>query len=159
MGKITLILVAIILIAGSAMITIPSSAMAEGGNFGLGIIVGEPTGFVGKLFLSSRNAIDFALAWSLDDNNYMHVHGDYLFHNFFLLEDVEGEFAWYLGIGGRVVLVDDHDDHVGVRFPVGLTYLFANTRFDAFLELVPIMDVAPDTDFDLEGAIGGRFYF
>ncbi len=159
MGKITLILVAIILIAGSAMITIPSPAMAEGGNFGLGIIVGEPTGFVGKLFLSSRNAIDFALAWSLDDNNYMHVHGDYLFHNFFLLEDVEGEFAWYLGIGGRVVLVDDHDDHVGVRFPVGLTYLFANTRFDAFLELVPIMDVAPDTDFDLEGAIGGRFYF
>ncbi|MBU8922935.1 MAG: hypothetical protein KOO63_14050 [Bacteroidales bacterium] len=159
MGKITLILAAMILITGGAMIMTTCPAMAEGGNFGLGIIIGEPTGFVGKMFLSDRNAIDGALAWSLDDNNYMHVHGDYLFHNFFILEDVKGEFAWYLGIGGRIALVDDHDNHVGVRFPVGITYLFQDTRFDTFFELVPIMDVAPDTDFDLEGAIGIRFYF
>ncbi len=159
MRKVTLITTVAILIAGLSILATSSPALAESGNFGLGIIVGEPTGFVGKLFLSDRNAIDCALAWSLEDNNYMHVHGDYLFHNFFILEDVKGEFAWYLGIGGRIVLVDDHDDHVGVRFPIGLTYLFENTRFDSFFELVPIMDIAPDTDFDIEGAIGLRFYF
>ena len=33
---------------------------AAGGNFGLGIIVGEPTGISGKLFVSSTNAIQAA---------------------------------------------------------------------------------------------------
>ena len=155
----------LILLVLLALILEPAPVSAAGGDFGLGVIVGEPTGFTGKLFLSQRNAVDAALAWSLDDNNYMHVHGDYLFHNFFVLEDVEGEFAWYLGVGGRIVLIDrddrhgDGDDHVGIRFPVGLTYLFENGRFDTFIEIVPIMDVAPETDFDLEGAIGIRYYF
>ena len=28
-----------------------------------------------------------------------------------------------------------------------------------FVELAPVMDIAPDTDFSLEGALGGRFWF
>ncbi|HSG28639.1 MAG TPA: hypothetical protein VLA34_09180 [Candidatus Krumholzibacterium sp.] len=151
LGLITLVMAVLVLSCGDSL--------AEGGNFGLGIIIGEPTGITGKLFISERNAIDGALAWSLDENNYMHIQGDYLFHNFFVLEDVEGEFAWYAGLGGRIVLVDKADDHVGIRFPLGVTFLFDDGRFDTFMEIVPIMDVAPDTDFDMEGAIGIRFYF
>jgi hypothetical protein len=47
----------------------------------------------------------------------------------------------------------------GVRFPVGLAYIFANYPFDIFGEIVPILDLVDETDFDLEGAIGARFWF
>lgn len=148
-------------------IILAGPARAAGGDFGLGIIVGEPTGFVGKYYLSNRNAIDGAVGWSLEKNNYMHLHGDYLFHNWDLIDVDEGSMAFYFGIGGRIVLIDDDDDrrdndpddHIGIRFPLGLNYLFENRMFDIFVEIVPIMDVAPDTDFDIEGALGARFYF
>ncbi len=37
---------------------------AQQKDFGLGIILGEPTGVSGKLWTSSENAFDFAAAWS-----------------------------------------------------------------------------------------------
>jgi len=56
-------------------------------------------------------------------------------------------------------LKDNADDVLGVRIPVGLAYEFANHPFDIFVEIVPILDITPDTDFDFEGAIGARYYF
>ena len=43
--------------------------------------------------------------------------------------------------------------------PVGLAYPFDRNRFDFFFELVPIMDLAPDTDFSLNAGLGLRFWF
>jgi hypothetical protein len=37
--------------------------------------------------------------------------------------------------------------------------MFADAPVDIFLELVPILDLAPETDFDLGGGIGARFWF
>ena len=39
---------------------------------------------------------------------------------------------------------------------VGLFIVYVGLVFG---ELVPILELHPDTDFDLEGAIGGRFWF
>ena len=127
---------------------------------GLGFIIGEPTGIDLKIFLNRVHALEFALAWSLSDENEMHLQGDYLWHKYDLIDlDNGDEFPLFFGVGGRVVLRDERDDIVGIRFPVGLDYIFTNYPFDIFFELVPILDVAPDTDFDLEGAIGARFWF
>ena len=127
---------------------------------GIGFIVGEPTGLDAKFFLTNEHALEFGLAWSLSDNEHMHLQGDYLWHRYglFTLNNAD-ELPLYFGIGGRVVLREDADDIVGIRFPIGLAYMFTNYPFDIFFELVPILDVAPDTDFDLEGAIGARFWF
>lgn len=136
-----------------------SVALAEGGPFGLGIILGEPTGISGKFHLSKTNAIDGALAWSLQDDNDLHLHGDYLYHNYSWIITDTGELPVYFGIGGRIKLREKHDDEIGIRFPVGLAYIFEEAPFDIFVEVVPIMNLAPDTDFDLNAAIGGRFFF
>ena len=48
---------------------------------------------------------------------------------------------------------------VGVRFPVGLQYFFSDVRFTAFLELAPILDLVPDTEFRLSAAAGFRVIF
>jgi hypothetical protein len=137
------------------------TASAQGEKqVGLGFIVGEPTGIDLKMWLNERNALEFALAWSLSDDNDLHIQGDYLWHKFDLIDlDNADQMPLFFGLGGRVVLRDDHDDIVGVRFPVGLDYIFTNYPFDIFVEIVPILDLAPDTDFDLEGAIGARFWF
>jgi hypothetical protein len=128
---------------------------------GLGFIVGEPTGIDFKINLNKTNALEFALAWSLSDDNDLHIQGDYLWHRYDLFDLTNGdELPLFFGVGGRIVFLEDPiDDVVGIRFPVGLDYIFADYPFDIFVEVVPILDLAPDTDFDLEGAIGARFWF
>jgi hypothetical protein len=140
-------------------LALASTAAAETSTFGAGIIIGEPTGVGIKTHLSSGNALAFGLAWSLDGDNELHVQGDYLYHNYDLITVEEGEMPLYFGIGGRIKINEHKDDNVGVRFPVGLDYIFDGAPFDIFLEIVPILDLAPDTDFDLNGAIGGRYWF
>jgi hypothetical protein len=135
------------------------SAVAAGGPFGLGIIVGEPTGLSGKLFLSDANAIDGAVAWSFSGDNAFHIHGDYLYHNYTLLDVEKGKLPLYFGIGASFKFREDADDNLGVRIPVGLAYMFDGAPFDVFVEIVPVLELTPDTDFELEGAIGGRFFF
>lgn len=39
-------------------------AWAEGRNFGLGVVLGDPTGFTAKYWTSSTTALDFGLGWS-----------------------------------------------------------------------------------------------
>ena len=127
---------------------------------GVGFIVGEPTGIDAKFFLENEHALEFAAAWSLSGENDLHLQGDYLFHRYGLFDlQNQDDMPLYFGIGGRVVLRENVDDVVGIRFPVGLAYMFANYPFDIFACIVPILDLAPDTDFDLEGAIGARFWF
>jgi len=135
-------------------------SLAKDKNVGLGFILGEPTGVDMKFWLAQDHALEFGAAWSLSGNNEFHFQGDYLFHRFGLIDvDTGDDFPLYFGVGGRVVLIDHADDVVGIRFPVGLSYIFKDYPFDIFGELVPILDVAPDSDFDLEGAIGARFWF
>ena len=40
-----------------------------------------------------------------------------------------------------------------------LNYIFETSPFDVFLEVVPVLDLAPDTEFDFNAAIGARFFF
>lgn len=147
-------------IATASFCAVPASAGPGGkGPFGLGIIVGEPTGVSAKLFMSQTTALQGAVAWSVGGEDAFHVQVDYVMHNYGLIPVEEGRLPLYYGIGGRVRIREHHDDNVGVRIPVGLSYEFANAPFDVFGELVPLLDLTPDTDFDIEGGLGVRFYF
>ena len=133
---------------------------ARGENgLGVGLIVGEPTGISIKKWIGETRAIDAAAALSIVGNGSFQVHADYLFHNFSLLKSKEfkGLNPVYFGVGGRIKL--DEDTFVGIRIPFGISYLFADAPVDLFVEVVPILDVAPDTDLDINAAIGVRFYF
>jgi len=152
------------LIAALALaLAAPAMAQSHGDNkyAGVGFIVGEPTGLSAKFFLNNEHALQFALAWSLSGQNEMHLQGDYVWHRYNLIDLKNGdELPLYFGVGGRFIFSEgDEDDIFGIRFPVGLDYLFTNYPFDIFAEIVPILDLTPDSDFDLEGAIGARFWF
>lgn len=133
-------------------------ARAADGSTGLGIIVGEPTGISLKQWVGSRNAFDGAAAWSFVDEEAFHLHVDYLWHYYDRIDGVEGgRVPLYIGIGGRVKFTDN-DAHLGVRVPLGIDFELSDAPFDFFLEVVPLLDLAPDTDFTLNAAIGARFW-
>lgn len=137
-------------------------ARAEGNpsqGFGLGIMVGEPTGVNFKAWTSERNAFVGGAAWSFTHNGSFAFHLDYLFHKYDWITVDEGRLPVYFGIGGRIKLADVGDDLIGARFPIGLNYHLADAPIDFFVELVPILDLTPDTDFEMNAALGGRFFF
>ena len=91
------------------------------------------------------------------DENAFQIQADYLIHNFNLIKVSKRELPFYFGIGGRLKF--STDVILGVRVPLGLAYIFADEPFDVFLEIVPILDVLPKTDFTIGAAIGGRYFF
>jgi len=134
------------------------SARAQQDGFGLGVIIGEPTGLSFKKFISDDKAIDGALAWSFRGEGSLHIHADVLWHKFDLINVNKGRLPLYFGIGGRISTPEHHDTHFGLRIPVGLAYMFDGAPLDVFLEVVPILDLVPDSDVSFNGAFGLRFY-
>ncbi|MBN1625396.1 MAG: DUF3996 domain-containing protein [Deltaproteobacteria bacterium] len=154
----------------TAIIFVCGTAQAESKDgFGIGFIIGEPTGLSMKKWIGNDRAIDLGIAWSFSENNSFHLHADYLFHRFDLLptQKAKGQLPLYFGLGARLKLKDENDDRgrndndnlLGLRVPIGISYLFADHPFDLFAEIVPVLDLAPDTKFDLNIAVGARFYF
>lgn len=136
-----------------------STSSYDHGNFGIGIILGEPTGLSAKMWTTKNTAFDIGVAWSWSGDGHFHIHGDYLFHNFDLFDVSKGTLPVYIGIGARMLFRDNADDRIGVRIPVGIEYYFDGMPIAVFGEIVPILDLAPSTDFDINGGLGVRFYF
>ena len=132
--------------------------MAQEGGTGIGIILGEPTGISFKTWISDRSAIDAGAAWSFPGAGAFHTHVDYLWHNFSIIKLPEGKMPLYFGLGGRMK-VSGRDVFLGARVPIGLAYIFVGDRLDVFVETVPVMNLFPATGFDLNAAIGIRFFF
>jgi hypothetical protein len=126
-------------------------------NFGLGIILGEPTGLSAKGWISQTVAIDGGAAWSFTSGSYLQVHGDLLLHNFHLFEVDTGKMSFFYGVGGRIRF--DTDTTVSLRVPVGITYEFEKTPIELFLEVAPMLNLTPATEVDVAGGIGFRYYF
>lgn len=152
-----------------------SGVIAQGSGFGIGIMLGEPTGLSAKLWTGGERALAFGLAWGGlgRGGGYVHVHGDYLFHNFDLITVSSGKMALHYGPGvrvrtwggdrywnnGRYYEARGGHTRLGIRFPVGLTYLFDGAPVDIFLEAAPALDLIPGTSFDVDAALGFRYYF
>lgn len=137
----------------------PSKAQDHG--TGLGIILGEPTGVSFKQWLTRTTAVDAGFAWSFaDGEDAFHIHMDYLVHMYDWIkgsDDFSSRLNFYLGVGGRAKF--QTDARVGARGVIGLVYFFKGVPLDSFLEIAPIMDLAPETDFSLNGGIGIRYFF
>ena len=154
--------IAVFILCFFILVGIPAGAQDEG--LGLGVILGEPTGLNAKLWFSRETAMDLGLAWSFVDppNITMQVYADFLFHFFGLFQVPIGQLPLYVGAGGRVIFLGNDDDvpvNVAVRVPVGVAYLFESLPLDVFLELVPMMELFPATQFRFGGGIGIRYFF
>ena len=136
---------------------------ASNHNFGLGIIVGEPTGVSFKFWSSQTVGWDAGAAWSFVDGSFFQIHGDILLHNFNLLKVDTGRMSLYYGAGARLKFgsndTSGSDTILSLRVPIGIAYEFDKTPVELFLEVVPMLDLVPRTAVGMAGAIGFRYFF
>lgn len=145
------------LVVCTVFILCVTASHAQNRGFGIGIILGEPTGLSGKYWLSSTTAIDGGLAWSFARESSIHIHADHLWHMFDALKTEDVDIPLYVGVGGRMRL--SNDARLGVRIVGGFDYMVYSVPLDVFLEIAPIMDLIPATRLAINGGIGIRFFF
>jgi len=151
------------------MIIMTKPIAAQDSGFGLGIVLGEPTGLSAKLWTSKINAFDFGLGVGLggdrikyngvyDDGGRIHFHIDYLWHSFNVISSTE-KFPLYYGIGARFNTSGGYEDSFGIRGVFGIAWFPRNTPIDVFFELVPVFQVTPLTGFGIDAGLGMRYFF
>jgi hypothetical protein len=153
-------------------------------HYGVGAVVGDPTGLSGKVWIGPTNAIDAGLGFygygyrggcfrdhdgrTICDRRYggasTSLHVDYLWES--KLVDGKGkvQLDWHIGAGGRVFFLGDPCGYdcwdLGVRAPIGLDLTFAQPSFlEVFLEIAPVFYVVPSMFAAAEGGLGVRGYF
>jgi hypothetical protein len=134
-----------------------TSLRAQDSGFGIGLYLGEPTGIGIKGWVSPNGAIGGAMAWSFAGNGHLHIHADYERHSFNLITVEKGKLPVYYGIGAKIVF--QNDPVFGARIPLGINYIFDDAPLDIFAEIVPGLELIPETEFDLAGGVGIRYFF
>lgn len=154
--------------------------------FGLGIMVGAPTGLTGKLYLSAPFALQMGIGVVDDfggdgwDDDALHLHVDAVWHPAILARNASITMPFYLGVGARFAEAEHHfivqgvwydDDHsvFGVRAPLGLLIDFNRVPLDIFFEIALVVNLVyfeDDGPFEhdhdhvgINGGLGLRYYF
>lgn len=137
------------------------------GLFGLGVVVGEPTGVSAKYWTKSHRAFDFALGVSYYSD--FRFHGTYLFHvdafNHQRMPLHYGIGVSIAGKGERVMVVGRntvmHRGELGIgpRGSLGISYLLPSAPFDLFLELGATLFIVRPVGLELDLLLGTRYYF
>lgn len=141
------------------LILFPVKSYSQEKGFGLGVIIGEPTGISGKYWLNETNALDFGLAYSfVNDKSAGSLHSDYLFHLPHLIKS-ELNLPFYYGFGGRIRFNSQNKNTIGARGVAGIMWIPASLPIDTFFEIAPVFNLFPETSLHLDLAIGGRYYF
>ncbi len=139
----------------------------EKGSFGVGLIIGLPTGIAAKLYLEDDRAIQGVFGVNFVAGG-VHAQADYVIHPYILQDKEEFTMPVYAGGGARLVQHRegrDGDNYLalGARGVVGMLFDFKNLPLDVFLELAPVLEYGFGEDPGFELAIdvgaGARYYF
>jgi len=137
------------------------SARAQDKGLGAGVIIGDPTGVGIKVWTSSSNAVQFAVAWQSRDQflgTRVRFGGEYLWHSFDAIRSNE-RFPVFYGIGGELLSGRSVDPTVGIQGVLGIDWLSRETPFDIFLQVSPVLLLTPSTNIELGAGIGMRYFF
>ncbi len=152
------------------LFVIPQHSDAQERPFGLGIIIGAPTGLSAKLWTSDATAFDAGLGWSTGRDrigtrdsyyygtNRVHIHMDYLWHSWDVIQSSE-RFPLFYGIGGSINSGDGYESSLAIRGVFGIAWMPRDTPIDIFLELVPLFQLSPSSGFGIDAGFGARYYF
>lgn len=160
-----------LLMGALALPGVAAAATGDPYGFGLGVVIGDPTGLSFAYRPGDDWTLQAAAGWSLTRER-LHLNVDYLY-TLVVLEPPETPqlaFPVYVGVGGRLRVDDDggwdddwdddwDDEGLGIRFPIGMAMLPKQVPFDVFVEIAPAVNLIPETEGGFDGGIGARFYF
>jgi hypothetical protein len=152
-----LVLGAVLTVVTCASFAAPAEAHAQERDFGLGIIIGDPTGASGKFMLAREHGIDWAVGFGLIGGKDLSAHADYLWH-LEIKRWPDLMLDLHLGAGPKLGAGNDKV-FIGGRAPVGLSIWFLEAPFDVFVEVAAGLWIIEDVSLHIDGAIGGRYWF
>ncbi len=152
-------LAALVLALSAALSSV--HAQRSSGAVGLGGQAGDPSGVTLKVHNAGAPSYDFLAAWS-SVSDFFFVNGHALFENPLPAENVEQPLEWFIGPGAYVGFFENNapndDVVVGISGTVGIQIVLAE-HFELYVQATPRFDLAPETDGDLGGGLGLRYYF
>jgi hypothetical protein len=143
-------------------------------SFGVGLMVGAPSGLTAKYYLDTPLALAFGLGSShyghhdgRNDryhNDGIHFHTDVLWHPVVLMSDGAIQLPLHIGIGGQIRNhgnADNNTDHshLGARVPFGISVDFQRVPLDIFFELAFALEFVDSSHSYITGSLGARYYF
>ena len=131
-----------------------ATSAAQPGNAGVGLILFEPSGLTGKLWLNRSAAVAGGIGWSAEKDHYLHIHADFLFLRYSLTSDANLDLDFTLGAGGKIIFRDY--DSAWFRVPLGIDFLLRKSPLNFFFEVVPSFNFS---DIKVFGAVGFRYIF
>lgn len=136
--------------------TAASASSSRSGDFGVGLVVGEPTGLTVQFRLARMHALDLAVGLDPFEDRDFYVHLDYLFLAGNLLGSGSVGLVPYVGFGGVLI---GGQPAVGFRVPFGLALEFNRAPIQIFAEAAIRVILSPGTDTRIAPAVGFRFFF
>lgn len=132
-------------------------------GLGLGISLGLPTGVSGAWRKDPKWHMSTALAWNVP-NRAVTVHVDYHRTVVQIVDENAPNMAFPLtvGIGPKFQSRTSKGNATpvfGLRTPLSLTVIAEDYPVDAFIEIVPVLELYPGTAFNMDAAVGARVWF
>jgi hypothetical protein len=156
MKKIVLVTLALAFTAGM---------YAQTSGVGIGARIGNSLDFTAKFWMSEKNA--FAVGAGIDYWYYgggFKVDGDFLIHNWTIdiaQDQMKVYFGPGVGVGFYSGWYNTSNVAVYLRAPGGVGYYFHSFPMEAFVDLVPTIDVVGPSGFNFRwlSYVGARWYF
>ena len=141
----------------------PVSAEHTGGDLGVGIAVGAPTGIAVKLWLEEWTAVQFSAGGALGQYNDIAATADYLLQfRPFDVGDPEVSVQVHLGpgihVGGNTAAEMTGRWLVGPRGVGGFSIMKRDMPFDIYMEIAPTIYLVDGAGWSMNGQIGLRNY-
>jgi hypothetical protein len=146
------------------LMPVPASAK----TWGLGAVIGSPTGLSANYFLSNQRTIHTTLAYGLsgNDNFQLASHYQWRIDN---LEIEKIKIGWFYGVGARVAMREHKHHHhsdqnhnhtdLGPSGTIGIFHEFAQVPLEAFLKGNLTVNIIEDTDVDGDVMLGLHYNF
>jgi len=141
-------------------IGLSAAAQDYKGHYGIGLALGEPSGFSIKKFNNNSEAFQYTFGYStVKGEEGINIGADFLLHNYDFITAEKGSIPFYYGAGIHLKSYNNAGNQIYARVPLGVAYEVADFPFDVFFEFAPGIAVIPKPELVTNFAIGGRFYF
>jgi hypothetical protein len=144
-------------------ITAPSAVgQRTSGAAGLGGQVGDPSGVTFKIYNAGAPSYDFLGAWS-SVNDFFFLNAHVLFEEPIDADNVDQPLEWFIGPGGFIGTFEgggpfEGEAVLGISGTVGLQMELAD-HFELHVQATPRFALIPETEGDIGGGLGLRYYF
>ena len=152
-----------LLIAGSLAQANPKPA----GSLGIGVVIGAPSGFAGKLYLGDSFGAQFSVGGDLGRIGDVGLTTDFVVHLDPLNDPTEGySLPFYMG-GGFSASTNiselNGDTYFGPRAVFGVMIIVDGVPLDIFIETAPTLYIMgppkSPISWGVDGQLGFRYYF